>query len=85
MKTFRVGVVGLGWVAGAHLETLKHVTGAEAAAVCSRRTLDPAELQARFGIRLLERASNRSQDRRCVRGSSCGRLRNRGQVSFNQL
>ena len=27
MRELRIGIVGLGWVAGAHIETFKHVTG----------------------------------------------------------
>src|SRR5437773_11593003 len=45
----RVGIVGLGWVAGAHIETFKSVNGAKATAVCSRRKLDPAALEKQFG------------------------------------
>ena len=54
MKTsdLRVGVVGLGWAAGAHIETFKHVTGARVTAVCSRRPHDPADLERRYGIPL---------------------------------
>lgn len=52
MSELRIGVVGLGWVAGAHIDTFKHVMGARVTAVCSRRELDPAALQARYGIPL---------------------------------
>ena len=54
MKTsdLRVGVVGLGWAAGAHIETFKHVRGARVTAVCSRRRHDPAELERQYGIPL---------------------------------
>jgi predicted dehydrogenase len=52
MANVRVGIVGVGWVAGAHIETFKHVTGAEVAAVCSRRKLDPAALETQFGVPL---------------------------------
>jgi len=47
MSDLRIGIVGLGWVAGAHLETFKHVTGARVTAVCSRREQNPAELKAK--------------------------------------
>jgi predicted dehydrogenase len=50
--TLRVGIVGLGWVAGAHIETFKTVTGVAVTAVCSRRKQDAKELQAKFGIPL---------------------------------
>jgi len=49
MGDLRVGVVGLGWVAGAHIETFKSVTGAKVTAVCSRRKLDPKELEQKYG------------------------------------
>lgn len=49
-KNYRIGVVGLGWVAGAHIETFKHVAGAEVAAVCSRRKLNAKDLEKRLGI-----------------------------------
>ena len=52
MAELRIGVVGLGWVAGAHIETFKKVQGARVTAVCSRRPLDEAALAARFGIPL---------------------------------
>ncbi len=52
MKDLNVGIVGLGWVAGAHLETFKGVKGARVTAVCSRRKQDPAALERRFGIPL---------------------------------
>jgi predicted dehydrogenase len=52
MRNLRIGIVGLGWVAGAHIETFKHVTGARVTAVCSRRTHDPAALGAKYGVPL---------------------------------
>jgi predicted dehydrogenase len=52
MGDLRIGIVGLGWVAGAHIETFKHVTGARVTAVCSRRKQDPRELQSKYGIPL---------------------------------
>ena len=52
MGDLKIGVVGLGWVAGAHIETFKHVKGAKVAAVCSRRKLDPKEVEAKFGLPL---------------------------------
>ncbi len=50
MSDLKVGIVGFGWVAGAHVETFKDVAGADVTAVCSRRDLDPKELEAQFGI-----------------------------------
>jgi predicted dehydrogenase len=52
MGDMRVGVVGLGWAAGAHIETFKHVQGAQVTAVCSRRRLDPAEVEKKYGLPL---------------------------------
>src|SRR4029078_12674896 len=49
MADLNVGIVGLGWVAGAHIETFKNVRGAKVTAVCSRRKLDAAEVSRRFG------------------------------------
>ena len=52
MSELKIGIVGLGWVAGAHIETFKHVAGARVTAVCSRRDLDPGALKAQYGIPL---------------------------------
>jgi len=52
MSDLRVGVVGLGWVAGAHIETFKNVSGANVTAVCSRREHKEANLEAQFGTPL---------------------------------
>ena len=52
MKHYRIGIVGLSWVAGAHIEAFKSVVGADIVAVCSRRELDPAALSAQHGMPL---------------------------------
>jgi predicted dehydrogenase len=52
VSDLNVGVVGLGWVAGAHIETFKSVKGARVTAVCSRRELKESELRAQYGIPL---------------------------------
>jgi predicted dehydrogenase len=52
MGDLNVGIVGLGWVAGAHIETFKKVQGANITAVCSRRMHDPAALEKRYGLPL---------------------------------
>ncbi len=52
MSDLRVGIVGLGWVAGAHIDAFKAVAGAEVTAVCSRRQLDEAALTRDYGIPL---------------------------------
>ena len=49
MNELGVGIVGLGWVAGAHIEAFKDVQGASVRAICSRREHDPAELEAKYG------------------------------------
>lgn len=45
----RIGIVGLGWVAGAHIETFKHVTGATVTGVASQRQHTPEGLAAKYG------------------------------------
>lgn len=52
MTELNVGIVGFGWVAGAHINTFKKVAGANVTAVCSRRKLDESRLQQEFGIPL---------------------------------
>lgn len=52
MPSFKAGIVGLGWVAGAHIETLKKVKGVEVTAVCSRRPHSEAELAQKYGLPL---------------------------------
>jgi predicted dehydrogenase len=52
MKDLGIGIVGLGWVAGAHIETFKHVTGARVTAISSRSEHEPADLERRYGIPL---------------------------------
>ncbi len=49
MKKFNVGVVGYGWVAGAHIDSINATGQGQVTAVCSSRKLDPAELSARHG------------------------------------
>lgn len=49
MNELRVGIVGLGWAAEAHIDTFKSVTGARVTAVYSRRRQDQAEIEKRFG------------------------------------
>ena len=52
MHDLNVGVVGLGWVAGAHIETFKFVRGATVTAVCSRRDLNESDLAKQYGLPL---------------------------------
>lgn len=49
-ETKNIGIHGLGWVAGAHIETLKDVEGAQVTAGCSARELDREELEEQYGI-----------------------------------
>ena len=49
MKKFKVGIVGYGWVSGAHIAAINATSQAEVTAVCSSRKLDSAELSARHG------------------------------------
>lgn len=52
MSQLNIGIVGLGWVAGAHIEAFKHIPGAKVTAVCSRRELDEAAISAQYGTPL---------------------------------
>src|SRR5690625_4407985 len=52
MDELNVGIVGLGWVAGAHINVFKEVEGANVTAVCSRRGLDEGDLEQEYGIPL---------------------------------
>ncbi len=52
MKNYNIGIVGLGWVAGAHLETYKAIEGAAVTAVCDVRPLNSEQLEKDFGIPL---------------------------------
>ena len=49
MKKFRVGVIGYGWAAGAHIAAINGTTLAEVRAVYSSRPLDAKEVSARHG------------------------------------
>jgi predicted dehydrogenase len=45
-----IGVVGTGWVAGAHLDTFKQIAGCKVVAVCSRDVRKAAEKIERHGV-----------------------------------
>jgi len=49
MKKFNVGVIGYGWVAGAHIDAINATGRGQVTAVCSSRRLDPAELSKTHG------------------------------------
>ncbi len=44
-----IGIVGLGWVAGAHIQAFQSVTGARVTGISSRRSHDPADLESTYG------------------------------------
>ena len=48
-KRYNVGIVGYGWVAGAHIAAINATAHAQVTAVCSSRPHDPATLSARHG------------------------------------
>ena len=52
MSDLNVGIVGLGWVAGAHIDTFKAVNGANVTAICSRRDHNEDDLAAQYGTPL---------------------------------
>lgn len=49
MKQLQVGIVGYGWVAGAHIPAINGGNRARVTHICSSRLLDAAELSARHG------------------------------------
>lgn len=49
MNKLKVGIVGYGWAAGAHIGAINSGEQAQVTAICSSRTLDPAELSSRHG------------------------------------
>jgi predicted dehydrogenase len=52
MKKYNVGIIGYGWVAGAHIPAINATTLGQVTAVCSARKLNPAELSAKHGGRI---------------------------------
>jgi predicted dehydrogenase len=52
MKKYKVGVIGYGWVAGAHIAAINAMKQAEVAAVFSSRKLDDTELSAKHGSKI---------------------------------
>jgi len=49
MKKFNVGVIGYGWVAGAHIDSINGTTQGQVTAVYSSRKLDSVELSTKHG------------------------------------
>jgi len=52
MAKWNVGLVGYGWVAGAHIEALNQIEDVQAVAICSTRPQDPEELSKTHGCDL---------------------------------
>ena len=52
MKVRKVGIVGLGWVAGAHLKSFAEIDDFEPVAIMSRRKLDPEQIKAEYGVQV---------------------------------
>ena len=52
MNDINVGIVGLGWVAGAHISAFNKIPGAKVTAVCSRRKQNEKELERQYGTPL---------------------------------
>ncbi|HUU26268.1 MAG TPA: Gfo/Idh/MocA family oxidoreductase [archaeon] len=50
MSKYKVGIVGFGWVAGAHLKSFTELPGYQPVAIMSRRKLDPAAIKAKYGV-----------------------------------
>lgn len=48
-KKFKVGIIGYGWVSGAHIAAINATSQAQVAAVYSSRSLNAAEVSARHG------------------------------------
>jgi len=48
-KKYKVGIIGYGWVSGAHIAAINATSQAQVSAVYSSRDLDSAELSARHG------------------------------------
>ena len=48
-KKYNVGIVGYGWVSGAHIAAINATPNAQVTAIYSSRQLDPAELSAKHG------------------------------------
>lgn len=48
-KRYNVGIIGYGWVATAHIAAINATPHAQVTAVCSSRSLNPAEVSVRHG------------------------------------
>lgn len=50
MNLYRVGIVGFGWAAGAHLKSFTELPGYQPVAIMTRRNIDPALIKAEYGV-----------------------------------
>ncbi len=50
LRKLRIGIIGCGKIADGHAEVVKHLAGAELAAVCDRESLLAEQLAVRFGV-----------------------------------
>jgi predicted dehydrogenase len=50
VKKYNVGIIGYGWVSGAHIAAINATGLAQVTAVCSSRKLDAAEVSQRHGL-----------------------------------
>jgi len=50
MNTYKVGIVGFGWAAGAHFQSYIDLPNYEPVAILSRRDLDPAQIKSQYGV-----------------------------------
>ncbi len=50
MATYRVGIVGFGWVAGSHMINFNEMDSFEPVAIMSRRDLDPKQIKEQYGV-----------------------------------
>ena len=50
MNLYRVGIVGFGWAAGAHLKSFTELPGYQPVAIMTRRNIDPARIKADYGV-----------------------------------
>lgn len=48
-QKFNVGIIGYGWVAGAHIDAINATGHSQVTAVCSSRELDPKEVSSKHG------------------------------------
>jgi predicted dehydrogenase len=49
VKKYNVGIIGYGWVSGAHIAAINATSLAQVTSICSARKLDPAKIGAQHG------------------------------------